>query len=222
MHRYGIHLFLSLAALLLAGCATTTQPPPPLKIAQGEKIYLKIVPAPNPFGLNMTSFGPGGALLGAVDISPKSKSPEFREIAGEARIQAWQKHLLDQIIATSGENGLVVKDAAELNGRSLQKNEQLITLRSFGALYIAKTIAHSYQLRAFALIDSSQDGPVPEGQRRYARDTRVILENDKYEFATSTAVLQQSDLAMQGIDIVIDMFAKHVAQQLLAARDSGK
>lgn len=222
MHRYGIHLFLGLAALLLAGCATTTQPPPPLKIAQGEKIYLKIVPAPNAFGLGMTSFGPGGALLGAVDISPKSKSPEFRKIAGEARIQAWQKHLLNQIIATSGESGLVVKDAAELNGRSLQKNEQLITLRSFAALYLAKTIAHSYQLRAFALIDSSQDGPVPEGQRRYARDTRVVLENDKYEFATSTAVLQQSDLAMQGIDIVIDMFAKHVTQQLLAARDSGK
>ncbi|WP_050478785.1 hypothetical protein [Herbaspirillum rhizosphaerae] len=222
MRRYGISLFLGLATLLLASCATTIQAPPPLKITQDEKVYLKIVPAPNAFGLGMTMISLGGAAFGAVDMTPKSKSPEFREIAGENRIQAWQKHLLDQIIADAGKSGLIVMDAAELNGRPLQKNEQLITLRSFGALYIAKTIAHSYQLRAFALIDSSQDGPLPEGQRRYARDTRVVLENDKYEFATSAAVLQQSDLAMQGIDIVIDMFARHVAQQLLAARDSGK
>jgi hypothetical protein len=207
-----------IAPLLMAAACTTVIPASPLAINDTETTYVRVVSAPRPLGITMPPVTLGGAAWAIVGELKKSQSEQFADLAGRDRIAALEAHFQRLIIARAREHGLSLVGVGSSENPSLQPGEQLISLRSFGISYLATTMATSYRPMAMTIITSSRDPAIPAGSYRSARVASARVEDDRFSFGTIGSILDQHDLAMEGVDAAVDALANKIVHQLTTSR----
>ncbi|MFW6073007.1 hypothetical protein [uncultured Ralstonia sp.] len=211
-------LGIGFVGLFLGGCASTL-PAPVLKISPADTTYVKVIPAPQPVGITMTTIAVGGVAAQTANSSTLSQSQRFYALVkDDPRTQTLQQRFRDRVIAEAKSAGLALQDGQDLDISALASNQQMILLKGFNAYYQAKTIAHRYTPYAFTFIESSRDPVIPKGERHILHTASARIEDDKYAFALSDGVFNDLNVSLDGLDAAVDELAKRVVKELLAAR----
>jgi len=209
---------LVLAVSLTGGCATTL-PTPELKVAPADITYLSVSMADQPIGLYMTEIVAGGALGSAINGNNRSQSRELWEkVKTDDRAQSLPKRLREQIIARAKGKGVTLADAEVLKGRSLTANEQKISVVNAMMQYRATTWVSTYAPVGAAVIESSRDPAVPQGQQRTARMVTVRVDDGRYSFLTAGGVLEDPSKTVDGAVLAADALAERIADDLAKAQ----
>lgn len=209
---------IGVAALLLAGCASTL-PALPIKISPTDTTYVKVIPTKQPVGIVMTQIIFPGPVPQAINDSNKSQSQRFYELVqDDPRTKTLEERLRDRVIAEAKSAGLTLQDGRDVDLSTLKDNQQVIVLKGFSTYYFAKTFAHRYMPYASTQVESSRDTAIPQGQTRFARISSAHIEDEKYAFAGTGGVISDPNTSLDGLMAAVDALANQVVKDLLATK----
>lgn len=206
------------AVVLFSGCASHL-PKPPLVIPATETTYIKVVPAKQIVRVYMTPITIAGAAGAIVNQNTEENSNTFYSaIRDNPRTQALQTRFRDQVIQQAKASGLNVQNGDGLPDATSERSDQIIYLRGFEIVYQAKTIMHSYSPLAATFIESSRDPLIPAGKTRLLRLAKAEIDDRDHSFVTAASVVENREVALEGVEMAVDALAVKVAAELSAAR----